>query len=307
MSARRLAAAVVVGMLASGLLAQGQNDSPPSPTATPTPFLSQVLAADIYVRSGPGLGYVPVGGLRDGAFVVPASRSADGEWVMIRYSHGFGWVRRDLVYWVEDLDALPILLEDALTPTVQPGSESPTPFFPTPTPVGNWVSVGPEGALLRAGPGRGYLRLGTLTSGILIEEPLGRNQDATWVMFRYGDGFAWIARNLVVWSSDVDGLPVLSENRLTPTATHTASLTATTTSTPTAIPTATSTASATPTPTATVTSTATATLTASPTASATPTSTSTASATPSATPTATVTNTPTATLTASPTASATPT
>ncbi len=302
-------------LLAGIALAQAQTATP---IPTTTPRISQVIRTDIFVRGGPGNTYLPVGRLQEGDLVFPVSRNAAADWVLIRYANGFGWIRRDLAFWVEDIDMLPLIGEADLTPTPVPGRQTATPFFPTETPTGNWVEVlGAGGAFVRAGPGRTYLRLDTLFTGDIIDAPVGRNADATWIMFRDGDGFGWIARNIVNWTDDLETLPVMAEDALTPSATFTptytptrtssATLTATPTPSVTASLTSTNTPSATPTATFTATSTATAsaTPTLTPSATLTATSTATASATLTLTPSATLTATSTATASATPTPSST--
>ena len=41
--------------------------------------------------------------------IYPVNRSSDGDWLMIYYNFGFGWIRRDLAYWAVDVEALPTL------------------------------------------------------------------------------------------------------------------------------------------------------------------------------------------------------
>lgn len=264
------------------------------PTRTPAPAVSIVLVPDIFVRGGPARTYIPVGRLIEGDVVFPVGRNAEANWVMIRYNAGFGWIRRDLAFWTEDIDRLPVVDPQNLTPSPVPGEITVTPFLVTATPQQNWVRVGSGGAFVRAGPGRGYLRLDTLFNGDVIEEPVGRNEDTTWIMFRHDDGFGWIAANLVNWVDDVDNLPMLTEDALTPTLTYTPS------DTPTATPTPSPTATDTDTPTLTATDTATATPshTSTPTATATPSSTATATDTSTPIPMATESATPTLTQTA---------
>lgn len=288
---------------------------------SPTPAVNVVLVSDIFVRGGPGRFFVPVGRLEAGDILRPVGRNLESTWVMIVYNAGFGWIRRDLAYWVDDVETLPIVDPENLTPSPMPGAETSTPFFPTSTPVGNWVQVEEDGAYVRAGPGRTYLRLGTLYAGEVIEEPLGQNEDGSWIMFRFQNGFGWIARDLVRWVDELDSLPVLFDEALTPSATFTPTLTpsvtlsATPTQTPTPTATVTPTATFTHTPTATATetvsptSTPTASLTATltRTATLTPTPTATFTLTPSPAPTATATLSPTALPSATSTASATPT
>lgn len=284
--------------LVAGVLVSAQT----VPPATFTPAVSSVIQQDIFVRAGPGRAYIPVGSLKAGDRVRPLSRNAQGDWILIAYYNGYGWIRTDLAYWVENITALPIIDEANLTPSpAVPPTQATLILIPTETPVGNWVQLLPDvqSGYVRAGPGRTYLRLGQLYTGDTVE-PIGRNADTSWIMIRYADGFGWVARNLVRWVDDLESLPTLSPYDLTPTATFTATNTPTNTSTPTA----TVTSSATPTPSATATLTYTAT--------STPTFTSTATNTPTLTPsltptvTSTSSSTPTATLTVTSRPTATP-
>jgi len=271
-------------------------------TATPTPARNGLLVADAFVRGGPGEGYIPVGQVIPSTQLIPFNISVDGNWVLIRYNTGFGWIRRDLAFWVVNIDALPVL-EPNLTPT--PAILTNTPFFPTGTPSTNYVAVNAISAFIRGGPGRTYLRLGQLYPGDALE-PVGRNTDTTWILVRFGEesGFGWLRRDLGVWFSDLESLPVLSELNLTPTLTFTPSITFTpsATATQTPSPTATATATLTPTDTHTPTDEPTRTPTDEPTQ--TPTDSPTLTATPE--PSATSTNLPTQTPTDSPTLTATP-
>ena len=272
-----------------------------------------VIPASIYVRSGPSDAYVPVGGLNQGDTVNPLNISQDLNWVLIPYNRGFGWVQRTLINW-EDQNALVFLpiLEANVTPTlINPTPDRRIPL-PSPTPTGNWVRVeDAESAFVRAGPGRGYVRLGQLLPGEIVE-PVSRNEESTWYMIRYVDpffdGFAWVGGALVEWEDEeaLLELPIIEEDDLTPTLTFTPSVTPSNTPTATATDTATATATttATNTPTATVTPSDTPTATSSATATSLPTNTQTPTPTLSATPTAT--NTPTATPTNTATPSVTP-
>jgi uncharacterized protein YgiM (DUF1202 family) len=269
----------------------------PTSTPTPTPSVSVVIGLDVFVRGGPGRQYVPVGKLVLGDRVTPLSHNADADWVLITYNVGFGWVRRDLVTWAENIDLLPVIDEGNLTPS--PGSPSQPQqtliFLPTQTPVGNWVQLidAPSG-YVRAGPGRTYLRLGQLTTGTTVE-PVGRDAETVWIMIRFLDGFGWVRSDLVHWVDDLTRLPVVSPDDLTPTATFTP----TNTSTPTATPSKTATFTVTPSQTPSPMSTHTPTVTPSSLPTNTPTLTYTPTVTPSPLPTdtATLTHTPTATAT----------
>ncbi len=283
--------AAVLAVLALQALALMPAAAQPAPvTPTPTPARSTLLVADAFVRSGPAEFYLPVGQVTPDSPLVPLNISADGRWVLIRYNRGFGWVRRDLAFWNVNVDALPAL-EAGITPS--PSGVTNTPFFPTSTPADNYISVSAVSAYVRSGPGRTYLRLSQLLPGTIIE-PVGRNADSSWVLLRLPDdaGFGWIRRDLGVWFTDLQDLPVLSEDALTPTATFTPSQTATASATPTETATSTDTPTITPTATDTATHTATPEPTATDTATPEPTATDTASPEPTATDTATHTASP---------------
>jgi hypothetical protein len=248
------------------LTSAAQQTTPPAPT----PSRSQLIVSDAVVRGGPGESFVPVGQLTPDSLLIPVSIDTSGQWVLLRYNRGFGWIRRDLATWTINLDALPVITSANLTPTIEAGRETATAFFPTSTPRGSYVQTTARSAYVRAGPGRTYLRLSQLFAGDKLE-PVSRNGDGSWVMIRTADGFGWIQSALGVWTLDIDSLPVVDADNLTPTATFTASRTASRTPRPSTTP------SATASPTATHTPSPTATHTASPTATHTPSPTDTAS------------------------------
>ncbi len=320
----RLALALIV-IVISGMVAALVGAQQPTPEPTSTPFLnvSSVIRLDIFVRGGPGTQYIPVGHLVAGDLVKAVSRNEAADWVMITYHRSFGWIRRDLAFWVEDIDTLPVISEANLTPSpVASPNGLPTGsiiLLPTETPIGNWVllQTDAESGYVRAGPGRTYLRLGQLYTGDVVE-PVGRSEDTIWIMIRFGDGFGWVRKDLVKWVDDLASLPVLLPDSLTPTITFTPSDTPTPTLTPTDTATATSTSTltltvtpsntATDRPTETPSSTATLTFTPTPTSTATleSSSTPTSTATLTLVPSDTATSTPTATAIPSDTATFTP-
>lgn len=260
-----------------------------SPTPTFTPSESVLVVIDAFVRGGPGELYTPVGSLTLGTVLFPINRSTDGNWVLIRYNRGFGWIRRDLGYWLVNIDTLPILPVTSLTPTPLDKPTPVTPFIiPTSTPPGDFVDVNARSALVRAGPGRTYLRLGQLTPGSELQ-PLSRNGDTTWILIEFRDGVGWINAGLGNWETDLESLPILDEPDLTPTVT----MTFTVTPLPSRTPTATFTPSHTFTPSQTFTPSPTPTIT--PSSTNTPTATFTLTPTPTYTPTLTATFTPTIT------------
>jgi len=281
--------------------------------AQDSPSLDVIIPESVNVRSGPNSEFQTIGSLFQGAGIVVLNRSADGQWVLVRYAgQRFGWVQASLIDFNRtNPDLLPVLNANITPSPVGPPTN--TPFFPTNTPSAPYIDlVDADVAIVRAGPGRTFLYLGVLRPGDEIEV-VGRNENASWLMIRFAyepidfEGFGWVSNLVVVNEVNFDDLPILSIDNLTPTATLTPSRTPvpsatnTNTFTPTATHTATSTYTSTPTFTATYT------VTASVTASSTPenTATSTPTFTPSHTHTATATNTAIATDTATTTHTAT--
>jgi uncharacterized protein YraI len=283
---RRLALIIVLGVFLSLVVSVlAQQEIPTN--------LNVVIPQSVFVRSGPGETFVPVGSLKAGDTVTPIRISGDGEWVMIIYRRGYGWVQRNLVAWANEraLDLLPTLLPDiTLTPILPPIELS---SIPTITPSGDYVLVAEaERAFVRSGPGTQFRRLGELQNGRIVEA-VSRNADTSWILIRFQDaesgfdGFGWISASLVNWQNlaELDNLPIIDEVVLTPSATFTASYT------PSRTPTATATFTPSVTPSATNTFTSTATPTSTDTATATPTATLTDTATYTLTPSETATNT----------------
>jgi uncharacterized protein YraI len=242
---------MIVLLLATLSPAQTQEENTtPTPTATPTRNI--LVVADAFVRGGPGETYIPVGAITPDSLLFPVSRNAAGNWVLLRYGRGFGWIRRDLAFWLDNIDALPVISEANLTPSPIPGRITSTPFFPTSTPTGSHVNTIARSAYVRAGPGRTYLRLGQLVPGYRLE-PLGRDAATNWILIRFEDGFGWLNTSLGVWIEDLEDLPVLDPDNLTPSPTFTYTRTPRPSATPTNTHTPTDTAVPTDTPTLTYT------------------------------------------------------
>lgn len=285
-----------------------------------------VIGDSVFVRSGPNDSYIPVGALYAGDKVFPLNISADGQWILIPYSNGYGWIRRDLVRWENEaqINALVPFPAD-FTPTPLQPRQRPTASNPTATPEGDYANPrGSQSVYVRAGPGRGYLRLGQILPGENIEA-VSRNESGSWIMIRFSnspgiEGFGWIGRNAAHWEDEdsLEELPIIATDELTPTLTLTPSNTPPATalpeSTPEVIPEAveaTEDANLTPFEAVAATDTATSRPTDSPTETSTytdvPTATDTLTATPTPTLTQTATDVPTSTETPVPTETDAPT
>jgi hypothetical protein len=260
-----LAAGITISVTVNNVAAQDEQL-----TDTPFPNYSHVVVEEAVIRSGPGQEYISLGeGLHLGNYLRPLNRNQQGDWVMISYGYySFGWIRHDLGFWTENIDALPIINEDNLTPTYPPDYATITPhYYPTETPSENYIPLHQNYILIHSGPGRNYQDIGVLAPGSIVE-PVGRNEETSWILIRFTfpteeedeqpqEGFAWISIDPVFWVNDLETLPILGEDNLTPTATYTmtstptATFTATMTSTASNTPTMTSTPSPTDTNTAT--------------------------------------------------------
>lgn len=242
--------------------------TPLAPTQTPNANWVRFAQNGAYVRSGPGPDYRPVGWLYTGDVVDAVGRDAALDWVLVRFGEGYGWIRYDLVRWIEPIESLPVLAVPNLTP-----SFTAVPIIPTATntPTATRTPTPTDTATPTNTPSPTFTATNTATA---TDIPTPTNT------------------------------PEPTATR-TPTPSATATHTPTDTPEPTATDTATATPSDTPEPTATDTPTHTATATETPEPTATDTATATATATASPAPTETLepspTRTPRPTNTAAPT------
>ena len=101
-------------------------NTPGGPTYTPNANWVDVGGDGAFVRSGPGQGYWPVGMLFTGDVVDPVARDAAEDWVLVRFGEGYGWIRYDLVAWIGNINALPVVDVPNLTPSFTPVPVRPT-------------------------------------------------------------------------------------------------------------------------------------------------------------------------------------
>ncbi len=284
--------------------------TPIAATHTPNANWVRFGRDGVYVRSGPGMGYAPVGWLYTGDVVDAVGRDAPLDWVLVRHGDGYGWIRYDLVAWIEPIEDLPVLVAPNLTPsfTAVPIVPSAT-RTPAPTATRTPSETPPPSPTLTL--------TATVTPSDTPEPTLTRtpNPTATPAPSSTPQPAATDTAT-ATWTPSATTTPSLTPTltpTLTLTVTPTSSDTPEPTATPTLLPTATATATDTRTPKPTVTLTATASDTPEPTPSDTPLPTRTAqpsatrSVTPSVTPSVTATASPSRTPRPSATASATPT
>jgi len=267
--------------------------TPLAATQTPNANWVRFGMDGAYLRSGPGQGYPPVGVLYTGDVVDAVARDAEGDWVLVRYGEGYGWISYDLVAWIEPIDSLTVLGPPNLTPSFTPvpivptATNTPTPtrtptVTRTPTPTLTPTASATQTPSPTATPSPSATRTPSPSATASATATQTPTPSAT--------------RTQTPTPSDTPE----------PTATRTPSATPTSTETVTPTPSWTPTPSPSPTATATVTQTPSATSTPSPTATNTPAPSDTPTVTPSATPSRTPTATPSATATQTPIPSATP-
>ncbi len=113
--------AFVVGARAAAATALAA--APPQQAITPTLPPNRVeIFADVNVRAGPGTDYDQVGVLIPGQTSPIVGRNPDGTWFEIEYvggANGIGWVFKDLVRVVGDLNTMPTVIPPP-TPTLLP-------------------------------------------------------------------------------------------------------------------------------------------------------------------------------------------
>ncbi|HRF95283.1 MAG TPA: hypothetical protein PLZ51_08810, partial [Aggregatilineales bacterium] len=207
-----LSIALVICALFGAFMLGGNGTTAQEEAPSPTPAFSFINVEAARVRSAPNETAMSIGTLLRNARPIPYNRDETGTWVLVGYAGGFGWIRRDLAVWVENIDTLPILTADNLTPTPAPITPSPTPRLVTLTPEGSYVNARVN-VYVRTGPGLSFVPLGILTPGSMVE-PLNIDETNTWVLIRFSysqeedgatatqviDGFGWVTRNVVLWT-----------------------------------------------------------------------------------------------------------
>jgi hypothetical protein len=172
-----LSLALVLGFGLLGSIAQA---APPPQAATETPPPNRVeIFQDVNVRSGPCTCYDQVGVLLPGQTSAIVGRNPEGTWFEIEYiggPDGVGWVFKDLVHVVGDINGMATILPPptpTLPPTTTPlpGTTSQPAFISTATPVLNRLptftapALAPQPTLL---PAQGLTGGGAFPPAVLI-------------------------------------------------------------------------------------------------------------------------------------------
>lgn len=130
-----IAALAVALSAAPALAAPPHQDEPPAPTPVPEDDGSaQVAARVLVVRAGASTDWTAIGGLTEGQTIDPQGVSPDGEWLLIEFEGGQGWVSSDYVEWPgsEGPEGVPVVAVPTAAP--RPATAAAT-FTPALTPT----------------------------------------------------------------------------------------------------------------------------------------------------------------------------
>jgi hypothetical protein len=108
----------------------------PTPPVSPAENLGPTLRAGqaVNIRSGPGTEYPVIGGLQPGNDIPLLGRDSGGNWLVIAYASGQGWVAKIVVTVNGDTAGLPVVAAPPSPPTAVPPTAAPTtaPVIPPP-------------------------------------------------------------------------------------------------------------------------------------------------------------------------------
>jgi uncharacterized protein YraI len=154
--------------------------APAAQAATSTLPANRVeVFQDVNVRAGPGTDYDQVGVLISGQTSPIIGRSSEGTWFEIEYVGGpdnTGWVFRDLVHVVGDLNTMPTIVPPP-TPTLRPtttavpgAAQGPTPIVTGSPPADRLATFTPPAAVALPTllPAQGISSGGSFPPAVLI-------------------------------------------------------------------------------------------------------------------------------------------
>jgi uncharacterized protein YraI len=200
----------------------------------PAGAVRAIVKQDLFVRVGPGTGYLTLGILSSGSVLTLTGRSEDGKWAQIDYPSGLegrAWVASDLIEVKDDAAGLSVY-NNLATPVsaasntqqtnstvdvtaTETGQMSPTatPPLPTPSPSGPLGIVTTQ-INVRTGPASSYQSLGLLkpNDSVVIT---GRTLSGLWYQIEYAtgaDGHAWVAAEYIRVNGDLSQLPYFSND-----------------------------------------------------------------------------------------------
>jgi uncharacterized protein YraI len=195
-------------------------DAPTAEPAQPAPAGPYLQIDGVTnVRGGPATSFDIVGRLPAATQQPVLGRLADSSWWQIEFAAGpggIGWVAAEVVDFVGDSAAVPIVAAPDAPPTETP----------TATPIPSAVTIPAGGTNVRSGPGLDFDLLGRLAENLTLPV-LGTTETGDWwqVEFAAGpDGAGWVADAVVKFSGQRDAVPVVTifgadVAKVTPTST----------------------------------------------------------------------------------------
>ena len=200
---------------------QAAFQTPPQAEETPVPPPEEPyvrITGLTNVRRGPATSFERVGALGEGAFAGVIGQNEARSWWQIEFEagpEGHGWVAAEVVQFVGDATAVPIVAGPA-----PPGSDQPVEAVVT-------VVVPAGQANVRSGPAPDFDLLGQLEAGDTAVV-VGQSETGDWWQIEYDagvDGLAWVANAVVELVGDRATVPVvvvpLEPGAPTPTPTAT--------------------------------------------------------------------------------------
>lgn len=143
----------------------------PPPTVAPTTDTSPrfTISSGANVRGGPGTNYPIVGGVAAGETVPVSGRSADGQWLVVGFAGGQGWIAAFVGTFNGDLNALPVVVAEPPPATLPPPTAT-RPANTAPPPATNTPSV--------------YSSNGVVGQAFWVENPTAGVNQLVWFNFK---------------------------------------------------------------------------------------------------------------------------
>ncbi|MCG3212033.1 MAG: hypothetical protein FOGNACKC_05680 [Anaerolineae bacterium] len=191
------APAAAIPPLGAQELPAAQADETPAPALEP-PYIQ--TSGITNARSAPATSADIAGRLPEGKQARVLGKNAAGDWWQIDFDSGPAWVAAEVVEFVGDAAAVPVVeVEAAPVATASP----------TPQPAS--ISVPAGGVNVRSGPGLNFELLGRLNENSVVTV-IGKDETGEWWQVDYPaakDGTAWVAVAVVKFSGNAAGLPVV--------------------------------------------------------------------------------------------------
>jgi hypothetical protein len=154
----------------------------------------------------------------------------DGQWLVIEWQGGNGWVFGGYIQLDSRLTVLRLPVVD--TPSTPTATPPPSSLFPPPSGTGRVLA---RVLVVRQGPGMEWPSVGGLDYGATVY-PIGRSADSAWVVIDWQGQDGWVTASYVMWDPalSISDLPMIEPP---PVPAATATQAATLSPSPVALPT----------------------------------------------------------------------